>query len=1069
MRYTDRTITFALLTLFFTSLASASASILGIDYGTEFIKAALVKPGIPIEIVLTKDSKRKEVAAVAFKPKSSTHPANTSPERLYGADAVNFAARYPDDVYPNLKQLLGAYEVVDERVRNYFERFPSLKIALSQAPGRSTVEFRSNSAPDGVFALEELIAMQLSSIRKSGEALANDGNTITDCVITVPAYFTAEERHAIITASEMAGMNVMELVSDGVAVGLNYAMTRQYAADTPSELHIIYDMGAGSTTATVVEVRPRTIKEGRFNKTVTQVSAIGVGFDRSLGGDAFNQKMFDLLLNEFAESKAGKKLAEREGKPIKDLLTGKQRAKLWREASRIRHILSANSEAVSSIESFFPDIDFRSRKIQRTEFEELLSEFTGRISKPIIDSVDKLKGGLEKIDSIIMFGGGGRAPFVQKVLYDLVGDKVSKNVNSDEAAVMGATFRGASLSKLFRVKDIRVQDVTSYDIGMRYTSEATGKELVQNLFSAPAWRGHSRFVPLKMTNDFSFDVYQVLGHPLDPASPKEDIYKVTSTNLTASLTKLKGDVNCIESTVTTTVDIKVGEKFGLPEIASIDVSCEYDEKKAGLVDDVKGFFGFGNKDQKVLKDETEQSTKSGESSTSTKTTKSKTKTTSATPIPTGENGKPIEKVQVAFTVERAGLTPRTIGELEASKNKLKVFDEDDTTRVKREEARNNLEAFTYRATELLSSDGFVAVSTEEQRETLQNKINEISDWIYTHEADVADRKVLLNKLKELKDLEGPISNRRSEAGKRPDAIVRLETNLKDGKKLVEKMKQAVTKHERDLTSWSSYSSSFVESVSSAEAAASASSAAAEASKSAEAEAAASASEEASSATESPATPSESADPLDNLEESSSSSSSTTTKSTKTRSSRSTTKRPTPAPTVLYTSDDIKDLEAKLGESEKWLAEKSKEQDVLKPHEDPVLLSKDLKSKSQTLEAQIRKLSGRTKSNYAPPPPPKKPKIVTKERKAKVEAAKQKLKLEGVAGVEGLEESVARMLENMSDEELDKMVENLEKEEREEAEKEGKEDVIDELKVKRTENEDKTETREEEKQGGHDEL
>ncbi|KAJ6263560.1 Heat shock protein [Drechslerella dactyloides] len=1087
MRYTDRTTTLAGLLLLFTSLVSASASILGIDYGTEFIKAALVKPGIPIEIVLTKDSKRKEVAAVAFKPKSSTSPANSSPERLYGVDAANFAARYPTDVYPNLKQLLGVYEVSDDRLKNYVNRLPSLQTTLSSAAGRSTVKFRSNASPDGEFELEELIAMQLTSVRRSGEALANDGNTITDCVITVPAYFTMEERHAIIAASEMAGMRVMELVSDGIAVGLNYAMTRSFTQDSRPEVHVIYDMGAGSTTATVVQIRGKTIKEGRLNKTVTEVSALGVGFDRSLGGDAFNQKMFDLLLNEFTQSKAGKKLAESEGKSIKELLTGKQVAKLWKEAARVRHILSANTEAVSSIESFFPDIDFRSRKIQRAEFEEMLKEYTVRISQPITDAVDKLKGGLDIVDSVIVFGGGVRVPFVQKVLADLVGEKISKNVNGDEAAVMGATFRGASLSKLFRVKDIRVQDVSSYTVGMRYTSEATGKEISQNLFPAPAWRGKSRFVPIKMTNDFSFNIYQILGSHLIPEPPKEEILKVTTTNLTASLAKLRADVNCIENTLTTQFDIRIGEKFGFPEVLAGEISCEYDEKKTGLVDDVKGFFGFGkDKDQKVLKDEEEKS--SSKSAESSKTTKSKSsKTKSEAPTPTGVNGKPIEKVAIEFTLERAGLAPRTVEELAAAKEKLNTFDRDDTTRMQREEARNNLEAFTYRATELLSSDAFIAVSTEEQRQALQEKINEISDWIYTRDADMAERQVLLDKLKELKDLESPISHRRKEAEKRPDAVKRLKKNIKDGQKLLAKMKKAVSQHEVDITSWSSYSSSFVESVSSSEAAASASSsAAAEAEASKSAEAATSAAEESASSatadTASSAASSESTgNPLDDLEESStsSSSSSTSAKSSKTRSRSSRKPTPTPAPVVLYSDTDIEDLSKLVSNSEKWLTETSTNQDALQAHEQPVLLSRDLQSRSLSLEMEMEKFNSRKKSSYVPPWKPKKAQI-SEERRAKEEEAKKMLKMTGMPGMEGVEEGMQEVVSGLSDEELDTIVNNMREEQAKHPSerKERKivvggpdEPVEAEGKVETEEAEQKVETNEEPKPkpSGHDEL
>ncbi|KAK5003066.1 hypothetical protein LTR28_010629, partial [Elasticomyces elasticus] len=88
----------AAFVLLFTSTASAASAVLGIDLGTEYIKAALVKPGIPLEIVLTKDSKRKEASALAFKPSGNTPPTLGSfPERLYGGDALALAARFPND------------------------------------------------------------------------------------------------------------------------------------------------------------------------------------------------------------------------------------------------------------------------------------------------------------------------------------------------------------------------------------------------------------------------------------------------------------------------------------------------------------------------------------------------------------------------------------------------------------------------------------------------------------------------------------------------------------------------------------------------------------------------------------------------------------------------------------------------------------------------------------------------------------------------------------------------------------------------------------------------------------
>ena len=133
-----------LLGLFFlfSSTASAASAVLGVDMGTEYIKAALVKPGVPLEIVLTKDSRRKETSAVAFKPaKSGALPQGSFPERFYGADAIALQARFPGDIYPNLKHLLGA-SIESDAVKVYNGRYPAIE--LTGTAGRKTVSFKSS-------------------------------------------------------------------------------------------------------------------------------------------------------------------------------------------------------------------------------------------------------------------------------------------------------------------------------------------------------------------------------------------------------------------------------------------------------------------------------------------------------------------------------------------------------------------------------------------------------------------------------------------------------------------------------------------------------------------------------------------------------------------------------------------------------------------------------------------------------------------------------------------------------------------------------------------------------------
>ena len=155
----------------FASPASAASAVLGIDLGTEYIKAVLVKPGIPLEIVLTKDSKRKETAAVALKPAGASWP-----ERLYGSDAAALAARLPAHVYSNLKPLLAV--TADTSATEYLERHPALQIRPYEK--RNTLSFECSAFQDEQkpFLVEELLAMQLQNIRANAEALAGKGSLI---------------------------------------------------------------------------------------------------------------------------------------------------------------------------------------------------------------------------------------------------------------------------------------------------------------------------------------------------------------------------------------------------------------------------------------------------------------------------------------------------------------------------------------------------------------------------------------------------------------------------------------------------------------------------------------------------------------------------------------------------------------------------------------------------------------------------------------------------------------------------------------------------------------------------
>ncbi|KAI1039287.1 hypothetical protein LB505_007417 [Fusarium chuoi] len=787
----------ATIFLFATNVFAISA-VLGVDLGTEYIKATLVKPGIPLEIVLTKDSRRKETSAVVFKPSRNGPQKGDYPERAYGADAMALASRFPSDVYPNLKTILGL-TTQDSVVQEYAARHPALQ--LQSHPTRGTAAFKSKSFTDDVEAwmVEELLAMELQSIQKNAEVAAGDGSIVRSIVLTVPPFYTADEKRALQTAAELAGLKVLGLLSDGLAVGLNYATTREFpnvSNGSKPEYNIIFDMGAGSTKATILKFQGRSIKDiGKFNKTVQEVHVLGAGWDRTLGGDSLNYLILDDMVKQFVESKA----AQRASVAAESVRShGRAIAKLTNQVEKVRHVLSANQNTGASFEGLYEDIDFR-YKITRTQFEGMAAEHAERITVVINDALKAANLDIIDIDSIILHGGASRTPFVQKVLEKVSGspEKIRSNVNSDEAAVFGAGFRAAELSPSFRVKEIRIAEGGFYPSGVKWETKE-GKTQHQRLWSAVSPQGAAP-KELTFTNekDFTATFYQQIG------SDEKDVKTLTTNNLTATIAAIKQKYpSCVESEVRFKLGVKLSGENGEVEIAKAAVECEA-EVKEGLVDGVKNLFGFGKKDQKPLKEGegSEEEMKDDKSSSSTASPESATASAAdSTASGSTEEVKPEAKkreivgIPVEITMENRGIPALTPAEVSKSKDRLKAFATSDKARLQREEALNQLEAFTYKIRDLLEGDAFIAASTEKERRKLTELASETSDWLYADGVE-ATKDVLKSKLKVLKDLVTPIQKRVEETEKRPEYLTALKQTLENTQGFVDKIKGQIAEHE----------------------------------------------------------------------------------------------------------------------------------------------------------------------------------------------------------------------------------------------------------------------------------
>ncbi|KAL9597758.1 MAG: hypothetical protein Q9219_004952 [cf. Caloplaca sp. 3 TL-2023] len=945
----------------FTSTTSALSAVLGIDLGTEYIKAALVKPGIPLEIVLTKDSKRKESAAVAFKPSRSGSDSKVFPERIYGGDALALSARFPSDVYPNLKPLLGQLFKDNEIISHHRNKFPELHV--HETKERGTVGFRSQSfdQTEEVFLVEELLAMELKNIRANAVTMAGKGSAIKDVVITVPPFYTAEEKRSVVMAAEFAGLRVLSLISDGLAVGLNYATSRTFPTVNEGgkpEVHLVYDMGAGSASATILKFQGKTVKDiGKFNKTIQEVQILGAGWERSFGGDALNEVIMDDMLEKFTAMGKMKTLGT-EVQHVKQ--HGRTMAKLWKESERLRQVLSANTETQATFEGlYYDDVNFK-YKISRTEFEKLASKYAAKVKTPIDLALESAKIDLSDLESVILHGGAVRTPFVQKELEAIVGntDKIRTNVNSDEAAVFGAAFKAATISPSFKVKEIRTVDTPGYASGASWTSD--GKERQQKLFTSTSTVGAEKQVSFKFLDDFAFTLYQQIPNQSGDLVDTP-VSLIQTKNLTASVKKLADEFGCLTADISTKLAMRLSPADALPEVVRGLVSCEATEKKGGVVDGMKDLFGFGAKkgEQKPLADDSENDeTSSLSSSSETATTSSPKENPTSDPKASSkkedgkakEDKKRTETIYIDFTTELAGL-PRLSNEtLQRIKERLSAFDASDRSRVKREETLNTLEAFTYKARDLLEDEGFITSSTEAQRTEIEQKFKDASEWLYGDGVD-AGREVLKARLDELHGLVDPVQKRKDEAAQRPDAIKSLQEALDQVKVMVDVVKQSQEAH------------------SIAEEQASSSSLAA--------------ASESSSATSPPstATATEADDPFADLDDDTYSTSSTT--------SSTTTPSPSPPapPPLPYTPADLESLLSTRDTVQSWLDTKLAEQEKLSPADDPVILASELAAKSKDLNKVVMDLIQKQMRRTQAPPPPKKDKSATNKKAGKGKGSK----------------------------------------------------------------------------------
>ncbi|MCK4368671.1 MAG: molecular chaperone DnaK [Dehalococcoidales bacterium] len=403
--------------------------VIGIDLGTTFSAVAVMEAGEP-KIIPNAEGGRITPSVVAI---------NKNGERLVGQVAKRQAITNPDNTIFSIKRLMG--RKFDEPTVEYDRKLLSFKI----------VKAANNDAwvvmGDKEYSPPEISAMILQKLKTDAEAYL--GEKVTEAVITVPAYFNDSQRQATKDAGKIAGLEVLRIINEPTAASLAYGL----GEGKEEEVIAVYDLGGGTFDISILEIGAVPDEE---NKRQVQHTVIATNGDTHLGGDDFDQRVMDLLCDEFKKD---------QGIDLRQDKMALQRLK--EAAEKAKSELSTVQQTEVNLPFVTADASGPKHlniNLTRAKLEQLVGDLVEKTIEPCRQALADAKKTAAQIDEVVMVGGQTRMPLVQEKVKQFFGKEFHKGVNPDEVVSIGAAIQAGVLKG--EVKDVLLLDVTPLTLGI---------------------------------------------------------------------------------------------------------------------------------------------------------------------------------------------------------------------------------------------------------------------------------------------------------------------------------------------------------------------------------------------------------------------------------------------------------------------------------------------------------------------------------------------------------------------------------------------------------------------------